>query len=801
LLANQLSEGEEQALENHVVSCEACRQQLDKLTQFAQSVHTFGASPIGNGQGQPQSAGVLARLANSSRPALRRAEQSSPEKKQSSKSRTSRFGGSTTIRTSGRFLRRQFWTWPLIAALVLGGTGWWVSQSVENAMRRQRIHDLKTVLEADVAALRGWMDNQRATAELVAADEQLRPIASELLALADSTPEARSRLIRSPAQAAIRSRLDEPLRRGGFSGFLLVSPAGIAVAVDDDAPVGAALAGYRSEFFARVCGGQAAVSKPFLSPFLLADERGELRADLPCMYAAAPILDERRQPIAALGLRLRPDGKFSEILRVARSGSTGETYAFDRGGMLLSQSRFDEMLKRIGLLVDREGSRSILNVELRDPGANMVAGERPVQRRGDQPLTRMARSAVLGEGGFDGDGYRDYRGVPVVGAWKWLDEYGLGVATEIDVDEAFAPVYILRRAFLVLMSLLVASAAVLFAVMLWASRKHRALQDASLTAQQVGQYTLVEKLGRGGMGTVYKARHALLRRPTAIKLLNPELISDTGIARFEREVQLTSGLTHPNTVAIYDYGRTPEGVFYYAMEYLEGVNLDELVHRYGAVSEARAVYILRQVCASLAEAHAAGLVHRDVKPANILLTVRGGQHDFVKVLDFGLAKLTEGQEANLTSTNTVAGTPLYVSPEAITHPEQIDARADVYAIGAVGYFLLAGTPVFSGASAADICLMHVQTAPQPPSVRAGRPVSPALEALLLRCLAKSPADRPANAAELLQLLETCPETDRWTAAAAAQWWADRTDEHSAATAHSASLQRSALVAAGRKAPA
>jgi serine/threonine protein kinase len=284
------------------------------------------------------------------------------------------------------------------------------------------------------------------------------------------------------------------------------------------------------------------------------------------------------------------------------------------------------------------------------------------------------------------------------------------------------------------------------------------------------------------MGTVYKARHALLRRPTAIKILNPKTLSDTAVARFEREVQLTSGLTHPNTVAIYDFGRTPEGVFYYAMEYLEGVNLDQLVKGHGPLPEARATYVLRQVCASLAEAHAAGLVHRDVKPANVFLTFRGGQYDFVKVLDFGLAKLAgEEREGNLTSTDIVAGTPLYVSPEAITQPERLDARADVYGIGAVGYFLLTGTPVFTGSSATDICLQHVRTTPQPPSVRTGQTVSPALEAILLRCLAKNPTQRPSDAAELLTLLEACPISGSWTVADAAQWWVARQSDSSAPT--------------------
>ncbi|HJS09178.1 MAG TPA: serine/threonine-protein kinase, partial [Pirellulales bacterium] len=352
--------------------------------------------------------------------------------------------------------------------------------------------------------------------------------------------------------------------------------------------------------------------------------------------------------------------------------------------------------------------------------------------------------------------------------------YDFGVATEVDVAEAFAPLYVLRRAIGVLVALLIAAAFGMFLAMRLIARQQRQLHDATLAAQQLGQYTLVEKLGSGGMGTVYKARHALLRRPTAIKILNPKTISDTATARFEREVQLTSGLTHPNTVAIYDFGRTPEGVFYYAMEYLEGVNLDELVKRHGPLPEARATYILRQVCASLAEAHAAGLIHRDVKPANVFLTFRGGQYDFVKVLDFGLAKLAgEEREGNLTSTDVVAGTPLYVSPEAITQPERLDARADVYGIGAVGYFLLTGTPVFTGSSATDICLQHVRTTPEPPSARTGQPISPALEALLLRCLAKTPPQRPSDAAELLALLEACSVSGSWTAADAAQWWKAR----------------------------
>jgi hypothetical protein len=218
-----------------------------------------------------------------------------PNKQRTTESFVRRFG-SSTVSTSGRFLRRQIWIWPLIAAPFLAGLGWWVSRTIEDALRRQRIDELTTVLDADVAALRQWMDNQRATAELVAADETLSAAVQELLALSDQPREARSALVGAPAQATIRSRLAEPLRRGGFIGFLLTSPTGVVLAADEDAPVGMDLFDYNREFFSTVTRARAAVSKPFLSPLLLADQQGERRANLPCMYAAAPNSRLKRPP-------------------------------------------------------------------------------------------------------------------------------------------------------------------------------------------------------------------------------------------------------------------------------------------------------------------------------------------------------------------------------------------------------------------------------------------------------------------------------------------------------------------------
>jgi hypothetical protein len=681
---------------------------------------------------------------------------------------------SAQLRATGRFLQRQLRVWPIFALLLFGGIGWWVYQSVEAALREQRETDLNAMVDTSVVALRVWMGEQRINVDLLAEDEQLRPMVQELLRIAGHPSFEERQLVHAKAQEALRVRLTGRLKRAGYVGFFVVSPGGVVLAADQDAPIGKKLSGYRKEVFDRANRGQTVVSRPFRSPLLLVDARGDLCANVPTMFAAGAIRNDKGQPIAALGLRIRPENQFTRILQVGRFGQSGETYAFDRHGLLISQSRFDDELKQLGLLVDLPDAQSILALEIRDPQVNLVRGERPVIRRSELPLTRAVAAAVQGEDGYDADGYRDYRGVPTVGAWRWLNDYGFGVVTEVDVAEAFRPAYILRTAFAVLMVCLVLCAIGNFLSMLFMRWQHRALQKATLAAKQLGQYTLEEKLGAGGMGTVYKARHALLRRPTAVKLLDVDKTSEAAIARFEREVQLTSALTHPNTVAVFDYGRTPNGIFYYAMEYLEGLNLEDFILRFGPLPEARLVYILRQVCGSLAEAHAAGLVHRDIKPANIFLTCRGGLHDFVKVLDFGLVKdVLGGDQARLTNPNSVIGTPLYLAPEAAQEFAQVDARADVYALAAVAYFLLTGSPVFDGGSFLEIWRKHADSVPEPPSVRLGARVSYHLETLLLRCLAKTPADRPKDAAELQRELAKCVVEGTWTADDAAAWWASQ----------------------------
>jgi eukaryotic-like serine/threonine-protein kinase len=274
---------------------------------------------------------------------------------------------------------------------------------------------------------------------------------------------------------------------------------------------------------------------------------------------------------------------------------------------------------------------------------------------------------------------------------------------------------------------------------------------------------------------VYLAEHMLLRRPCAVKLVRSERAGDPEhLRRFEREVRLTATLTHPNTVQVFDYGRTEDGTFYYVMEYLNGLTLDELVGRYGSLPPQRAVHLLRQVCAALHEAHGIGLIHRDIKPGNITVCERGGQYDVVKLLDFGLVLPVAGASDGdkLTQQGTIRGTPAYMSPEQAAGQENLDARSDIYSVGAVAYFLLTGRAPFVYASSVRTLAAHLYELPS--ALTEHRPdLSRDLEALVLRCLAKNPDDRFADAKSLEAALVACRMPGAWSAEEAAIWWRSR----------------------------
>jgi serine/threonine-protein kinase len=297
-------------------------------------------------------------------------------------------------------------------------------------------------------------------------------------------------------------------------------------------------------------------------------------------------------------------------------------------------------------------------------------------------------------------------------------------------------------------------------------------------ARDVGSYELIERIGEGGMGEVWRAQHRLLARPAAIKLIRGSLLGESArarealVRRFEREARETAALGSTHTIQVYDFGVTDEGDFYYVMELLEGLSLERLVREFGPVEPARTVYLLRQVCHSLGEAHARGLVHRDVKPPNIFVCRLGPDDDFVKVLDFGLVKHAVGSETHtmLSLEGTAVGTPAYMAPEVALGRRDVDGRADIYSLGCVAYYMLTGEPVFSADTPVATVIAHVQNAPVPPSRRSEFRISPALDRLIMDCLAKEPDARPASPAVLSERLAAAVSQDAWTDEGARRWW-------------------------------
>ena len=360
------------------------------------------------------------------------------------------------------------------------------------------------------------------------------------------------------------------------------------------------------------------------------------------------------------------------------------------------------------------------------------------------------------------DVYPGPGGAPVIGAARWLERHQQGIAIELYADRAYAPLAALERSLVVAAILAAIAALAWLALLVWRRGAPR----------RFGAYVLGPPIGEGGMATVYLAHHELLKRPTALKFLKLQSARDEFVARFEREVRLASNLVHPNIVEIYDYGHTRQGRVYYAMEYLDGLDLQQLVAAGGAAPAPRAIHLLRQLCAGLAEAHANGLVHRDVKPQNIMVCARGSEYDVVKILDFGLVKSLSGPASrDLTRDARILGTPLYMAPERFRNPGDVDARADIYSIGAVAFFLLTGREMFQAADDAELLQRILNDDPGRPSARAPWPLPIELDLLVTACLEKRREDRPQHVADLIEALDALVATQRWTQRDASDWWA------------------------------
>lgn len=710
---------------------------------------------------------------------------------------------------------KKAWIIPLVIALVVGIVGLWSRARVGTELKTKLAQEIHTVLHANSTALTIWLDDQKRLATALTQDSEISENLIEILddETLDIFPDNMENGPGPRKTPNLSIGQHEFARLFGMRSSVLKFPAAILVNLDgtivaDSRPRGRLIGrkvfdDHLDQFDELFDTGKPVFITPFKVTELVANQnpnkqikpgnpnrnpRMERRPrqaprfarqnrelfEKSLMQVAVPVKDEDNEVIGALSVIIDAGNEFSRILSVARPGDTGETLAIDGSGLMLSKSRFDKSLKETGLL-SSDADVSALNLHLRDPGKLIKSPEDLPENLDEMPLTYFAEQTLDRKGeGVEVEAVRDYRGEKVVGGWKWMPQLGFGIITKIDEAEACKPLHVLTLVFIALFLLLI-----LFAMgMVTFSYLNISLSQkfnlAQIQAKQLGQYTLETKIGEGGMGVVYKARHALLRRETAIKLLSPEVADGDAIARFEREVKMTCRLTHPNTIQVYDYGHTPEGIFYYAMEFLQGTNLQQMMSMCGPQPESHVIYILTSICESLNEAHMEGLIHRDIKPANIFLCERGGMPEVVKVLDFGLVKeYSESQTLNYTTSTSTSftGTPNFMSPESVVDADQVNHLSDIYAVGAIGHYLLTGEHLFPEAtSVAEICKAQLDYVPLDPSDRIGRQVCQVLEGIIMSCLHKNPDERPQSAIELFNMLQECPDAGVWNLSQRIYWW-------------------------------
>ena len=661
-----------------------------------------------------------------------------------------------------------------IAVLILAGLGYWTYTGVKRSLQEVRSASLRAVLESKVDALRTWSDARRSEAERWGSDPGVVDAVRRLETLARAGAR-REALWASPARARFVAALEPFFADRDAVAANAVDRDGVIIATRTEPHIGTRVGPTMLADLASVFNGGVR----FISPRPESQRIPEITKsayDRPIVWFAAPVRGADGRVIAALELGLYADTRFAGLFGLGwltESQSTVEGYAFDDNALLLTKARWFPQLRDAGLLPPG-ATTAAFGVRLHDPGYELGPGApRPTDFE-SRPFTPLVERAIASRTQTDASAhegvllepYRNYVGLDVIGAWRWLPEYGIGIAVEVSRDEAYAPIRYLTVAFQAVFAMLVIAVAAALGSTFSVARLRR-------EERQLGVYRLEGKIDEGGMATVHRAVHALLKRPTALKILKPHLATDELIARFEREVQLASRLEHPATIEIFDYGRTRDGTFFYAMEYIDGITLARLVEKDGPQAVPRVAHVLKQVCESLREAHAKGLVHRDIKPANVMVCERGGESDVVKVLDFGLVKDMHATEVrDITQYARLLGTPAYMAPERIRNPAEAAPAVDIYAVGALAYYLLTGKRVFEAPNELELARQVLEVEAPRASGATRQPIPKALDDLIARCLAKDPAARPERVDDLIAVFAGLLRAHPWTQEAAARWWHD-----------------------------
>ncbi|NQZ57322.1 MAG: serine/threonine protein kinase, partial [Lentisphaeraceae bacterium] len=580
-----------------------------------------------------------------------------------------------TSTNSVRLYLRKSIVLSVVLILFFGGY-YYADKFLQNEIQAHVRKELKGKVRTNVAAVSQWIHSHKMMAQAGANIPEINTLSTDLLKLFNrSNPED---IIQSALYEELDHRLSSYCRDNDFEEYFLISPDWNIFASSQQNYIAYKIKSVGANEFNHLNKPQPRIRLPQLY-------HKEHKNDDIVMFLSAPLIDTQGKAFAFLAFRLNPDKSFSKVMEESRSGESGKTYAIDKDGMMISNSRFVSELINKGLLKETETSAVLkISVKNREIGQSVLSGKSSVN------YPNITSNV---------EGYKDYRGEKVVGAWTYLPEHGFALASEIDYSEAFSSMRVIRYIFgsVIALAAIFAVASIIYSFI--ASSMQGKIRQAVLEANELGQYQLFEILGEGAMGLVYRGEHKLMRRETAVKVLKPTLSDKMNISNFENEVKQTCRLTHPNTICLYDYGHTNDGLFYYAMELLDGTDIDSLIKNCGPLPAERCIYLLLQVCASLSEAHNAGLIHRDIKAHNVMVCQRGGEFDFVKVLDFGLVC-----EVNINNKERrgICGTPTHLSPEAILRPHSIDSRTDIYALGTMAYYMLTGSYPFIASSLEEL---------------------------------------------------------------------------------------------------
>ena len=603
----------------------------------------------------------------------------------------------------------------ILVALVAAGAAVWAFINVQTAVREARRAYLGGLLATQAELVQFWISARKEDARQWAEDAELRRLAYKLIVHSRNKSETRR------LHGELLKRLAPALEERNLALANIVAPDGILLASLVPEYIGRQLAPAFRVRLERVFRGE----QVFIEPVFEAERLhgpGVANPDTAIAWATAPIRDEAGRVIAVLCLGRYAAKGFARRLEVTRPGATGEAYAFDGAGRMVSNSRFEDQLRARGMLAADQSSLG--RVMLQQPEA--APGIRSGVSKPTELVTHALQASAASAGEKKGiilTPYRNYLGDPVIGAWQWLDEHNLGLAVEIGEAEAYRPITILNTHLVVM--LLTLAVAVFLGPTLPGILWRRVVPVKS--GQTVEAYRLERKIGEGGMAEVFLGTHERLGRPAAVKVLKSGLREEMQL-RFEREARLLASLRHPDIAAVFEIGNVEDGRPYYAMEYFDGEPLDQIVARDGPLAEDAACEVLIRLCGILQYACDRGVVHRDVKPENLLLSLDAQGAPALKLIDFGLAKaLDPAEHDQLTLEVSLLGTLGYLAPERIRDPADVDIRGEVYAVGALGYFLLTGEEWLPSLESA--------TPEEAPLIGTRRPLAtPGLEAVIAKAL-------------------------------------------------------------------